>query len=88
MRDRFVFKLGKIESPAASNRQLQSKVEVLEKTNATIIKENAAIKAKYSTIEQQNAAITQQNKALMARLERLEAIALGSKPAGIVASLK
>ena len=50
--------------PAASNRQLQSKVEVLEKTNATIIKENAAIKGKYSTIEQQN-------KALMARLERL-----------------
>ena len=41
----------------------------------------AAIKAKYSSIEQQN-------KALMARLERLEAIALGSKPAGTVASLK
>ena len=81
MRDRFVFKLGKIESPAASNRQLQSKVEVLEKTNATIIKENAAIKAKYSSIEQQN-------KALMARLERLEAIALGSKPATTLASLK
>ena len=74
MRDRFVFKLGKIESPAASNRELQSQLNEVKQ-------ENAAIKAKYSSIEQQN-------KALMARLERLEAIALGSKPAATLASLK
>ena len=81
VRGGFVFKLGKIESPAANNRQLQSQLNEVKQ-------ENAAIKAKYSTIEQQNAAITQQNKALMARLERLEAIALGIKPAATMASLK
>ena len=77
----FVFKLGKIDSPAATKEQLQSKVESLEDTNARILEENAVIKAKYSTIEEQN-------KALMARLERLESIALGLQPATSTASLK
>jgi len=69
-----VLKLGKLDSPAATNEQLQSKVESLEKTNTRILGENAAIK--------------QANKALMARLERLEAIALGQQPATTTASLK
>ena len=91
----FVLKLGKLDSPAATNEQLQSKVKELEERNAAvdakysaIQEENAFIKAKYSTIEEQNAVITQQNKALMARLERLEAIALGQQPATTTASLK
>ena len=69
-----IFKLGKIDSPAANSQQLQTKLD-------QVLQENAAIKAKYSAIEQQN-------KALMARLERLEAIALGVKPAATLASLK
>ena len=91
----FVLKLGKLDSPAATNEQLQSKVKELEERNAAvdakysaIQEENAAMKAKHSTIEEQNAVITQQNKALMARLERLEAIALGQQPATTTASLK
>lgn len=59
----FVFKLGKLDSPAATNEQLQSQLDDVKQ-------ENTAIKAKYSTIEEQN-------KDLMARLQRLEAIALG-----------
>ena len=70
----FVFKLGKIDSPAATNEQLQSQLDEVKQ-------ENALIKAKYSTIEGQN-------KALMARLERLEAIALGQKPVTTTANLK
>lgn len=70
----FVLKLGKLDSPAATNEQLQSQLDAVKQ-------ENAAIKAKYSTIEEQN-------KALMARLERLEAIALGQQPATTTASLK
>lgn len=77
----FVLKLGKLDSPAATNEQLQSQLNEVKQ-------ENAAMKAKYSTIEEQNAVITQQNKALMARLERLEAIALGQQPAATTASLK
>ena len=84
----FVLKLGKLDSPAATNEQLQSQLNEVKQ-------ENAVIKAKYSTIEEQNsairdenAAIKQANKALMARLERLEAIALGQQPATTTASLK
>ena len=91
----FVLKLGKLDSPAATNEQLQSQLNEVKQENASIKEENAAIrgenaviKAKYSTIEEQNAVITQQNKALMARLERLEAIALGQQPATTTASLK
>ena len=84
----FVLKLGKLDSPAAANEQLQSQLNEVKQENASIKEENAAIKAKYSTIEEQNAVITQQNKALMARLERLEAIALGQQPAATTASLK
>ena len=74
VRGGFVFKLGKIDSPAATNEQLQSQLDAVKQ-------ENAAIKARYSTIEEQN-------KALMARLERLEAIALGHQPATTTASVK
>ena len=81
-------KLGKLDSPAATNEQLQSKVEELEERNAAVDAKFSEMKAKYSTIEKQNAVITQQNKALMARLERLEAIALGQQPATTTASLK
>ena len=91
----FVLKLGKLDSPAATNEQLQSQLNEVKQENASIKvkyeameQQNAAIKAKYSTIEEQNAVITQQNKALMARLERLEAIALGQQPATTTASLK
>ena len=84
----FVLKLGKLNSPAATNEQLQSQLNEVKQENASIKEENAAIrdenaviKAKYSTIEEQN-------KALMARLERLEAIALGQQPATTTASLK
>ena len=84
----FVLKLGKLDSPAATNEQLQSKVKELEERNAAVDAKYSEMKAKYSTIEEQNAVITQQNKALMARLERLEAIALGQQPATNTASLK
>ena len=77
----FVLKLGKLDSTANTNEQLQSQLNEVKQ-------QNAAMKAKYSTIEEQNAVITQQNKALMARLERLEAIALGQQPAATTASLK
>ena len=77
----FVLKLGKLDSPAATNEQLQSQLNEVKQENASIKEENAVIKAKYTTIEEQN-------KALMARLERLEAIALGQKPASTTASLK
>ena len=84
----FVLKLGKLDSPATTNEQLQSKVKELEERNAAVDAKYSEMKAKYSTIEEQNAVITQQNKALMARLERLEAIALGQQPATTTASLK
>ena len=77
----FVLKLGKLDSPALNNEQLQSKVKELEERNA-------AVDAKYSAIQAENAEIKQANKALMARLERLEAIALGQQPATTTASLK
>ena len=70
----FVLKLGKLDSPAATNEQLQSKVKELEERNA-------AVDAKYSAIQEEN-------KDLRARLERLEAIALGQQPATTTASLK
>ena len=74
----FVLKLGKLDSPAATNEQLQSKVKSLEKTNASILQDNAAIKeenasirgenalikAKYSTIEEQNSVIRDENAAI------------------------
>ena len=91
----FVLKLGKLDSPAATNEQLQSKVKELEERNAAVDAKYSEMKAKYSTIEEQNsvirdenAAIKQANKALMARLERLEAIALGLQPATTTASLR
>ena len=91
----FVLKLGKLDSPAATNEQLQSKVKELEERNAAVDAKYSEMKAKYSTIEEQNsvirdenAAIKQANKALMARLERLEAIAMGQQPATTTASLK
>ena len=67
-------KLGKLDSPAATNEQLQSQLNEVKQENAVIRDENAAIK--------------QANKALMARLARLEAIALGQQPATTTASLK
>jgi len=70
----FVLKLGKLDSPAATNEQLQSKVKELEERNASV-------DAKYSAIQAEN-------KDLRARLERLEAIALGQQPATTTASLK
>ena len=69
-----MFKLGKLDSPAATNEQLQSQLNKVKQENASIRDGNAAIK--------------QANKALMARLERLEAIALGQQPAATTASLK
>ena len=84
----FVFKLGKLDSPAATNEQLQSKVESLEDTNARILEENATIKEENAVIKAKYSTIEEQNKALMARLERLEAIALGQQPATTTASLK
>ena len=56
----FVLKLGKLDSPAATNEQLHSEVKQLK----------------------------QLNKELMSRLERLESIASGQKPAINAASLK
>ena len=63
----FVFKLGNLEAPAASNEQLQSQLDEMK---------------------QENTAIKKQNEDLIARLERLEAIALGEKPALTKVSLK
>ena len=77
----FVFKLGNLEKPAASNEELQSQLDEVQE-------ENASIKSKYESMEQRYISIEQQNKELMARLQRLEAIALGNQPAETAVSLK
>ena len=84
----FVLKLGRLDSPADTNEQLQSKVKELEERNASVDAKYSAIQEENAVIRDENAAIKQANKALMARLERLEAIALGQQPATTTASLK
>ena len=70
-----VFKLGTIHKSATSNEeQLQSQLDEVRK-------ENASMKVKYDDM-------AEQNQELIARLERLEAIALGSQPETTTASLK
>jgi hypothetical protein len=77
----FVFKFGNLDTPAASNEQLQSQLDEVQEENSSIREENASIR-------DENASIKEQNQELLARLERLEAIALGNQPADTAVSLK
>jgi len=77
----FVFKFGNLDTPAASNEQLQSQLDKVQEENSSIREENASIR-------DENASIKEQNQELLARLERLEAIALGNQLASKTVSLK
>ena len=77
----FVFKFGSLDTPAASNEQLQSRLDDVQEENSSIREENASIR-------DENASIKEQNQELLARLERLEAIALGHQPSGSTVSFK
>ena len=84
----FVFKLGRIENPAATNKELQSRVKKLEELSAAVEVKYSAIEDQNAALREESAAIKQANQALMARLDRLEAIALGQRPVATAASLK
>ena len=47
----FVLKLGKLDSPAATNEQLQSKVKELEERNAAVEEQNKALMARLERLE-------------------------------------
>ena len=76
----FVFKLGTIQKRSnIDGKELQSKLDEVRQDNASIREENRAIR-------NENRAIRDENKDLIARLERLEAIALGTTPASELAT--
>ena len=68
-----VMRLGKIHKPNATGQELQARLRTVEAENQELNEKNAELIAKYSSMERQN-------KQFMARLERLEAIALGTQP--------
>ena len=47
----FVLKLGKLDSPVATNEQLQSKVKELEERNAAVEEQNKALMARLERLE-------------------------------------